>query len=176
MGYAVVLTFDEILEKAVHSTWDQLEGFGERLKTLGSMPHITLAAFDDVNPEKLKIATKRFSENASSINIKFSSFGAFATEEHVIFLAPDPTPELLDLQQQFFDMLGPLSRFTSYKPGIWIPHCTIAMHVEEKDYSRALQTCYTLNLPISGLASSVEIVKFMPIEKIARFPLIYKGP
>jgi len=171
MGYAVVLTFDGILEKAVLEIWDQMERLGESLKNWGSMPHITLAGFQDVDPEGLENAAQRFSRKIKPINIKFSAFGGFSTEEHVIFLAPDPTIELLNAHQLFFDELGGLADQTSYKPGIWIPHTTIAMNVPEKYYSRAFGICSKLCLPISGKASGVEIIKFMPIVRFRQYPI-----
>jgi 2'-5' RNA ligase len=172
MGYAAVLTFNKKLENMVYDIWNQMQDFGVDLRKLGSLPHVTLAAFPDVDPAELIKATKRFTHKAGSIPIQFGSFGGFATEERVLFLSPVITIDLLKLHGAFFKNLGRLSKATPYKPGHWIPHCTVAMNIPKKDYARAAKKCLKLHLPISGMITHIEILKYLPVEKIERFPFL----
>ncbi|MEZ5381882.1 MAG: hypothetical protein R2754_08820 [Microthrixaceae bacterium] len=139
--FAVELYFDAETDDAVRRLWEALGRRG--LNTRGedaSHPHLSLVVSDGHQPERLR-------EELAGLNwavlsrMRFAGIGYFE-DPGVLFLAASPTVELLELQQQTHRIVsvrdpGLVRPF--YRPGSWMPHCTLAMPVTPHELPYALE-------------------------------------
>ena len=91
--------------------------------------------------------------------LTLSSLGAFVAPEVVLFLGVTPTRELLALNVAVharLDRAG-VSVRPIYRPGSYVPHCTLAMRPGSLD--RALRAMLGAPLPIEVAAVAMRVVE-----------------
>ena len=142
MPYAIELFFDNELEAKIFVMWKNLAKakITSTMLDIGSRPHLCLAIYEDADLEKLTKLVEDFAKTACSFPVKFGSVGSFDTNERVVILNPAENKELFDLHRDFHKSL-PADGFSCheyYKPGIWLPHCTVAINVEVSKFEKAI--------------------------------------
>lgn len=181
MGFAVEVYFDQQTERRIRRLWQELadRNVCSVLPAIGSRPHLSLAVYDHVDPEEVRPALAELAALQAPLQVDLTSVGTFPGAECVVFVAPDATPELLDLHRRVCARLAEFGLRTHeyYRPGRWVPHCTIAMELEPAQVPRALEICRASD--VCGPSSIVEIglVQFRPVCEICTFPLSFApGP
>jgi 2'-5' RNA ligase len=180
MSYAIVLYFDEQLAEIINGLWKQLyqAEISSLAQTEGDVrPHLSIAIYNDLDDESTLFAsTAAFAKKEAAIPICFSSVGAFPTDEGVAFLSPTPTSQLLSLHRRFYSALSVFqeSSHDYYRPGNWVPHCTVAIHLPEANLLQALRMSIAhLNWPLYGRLTALGIQQVwsdpLRIEDRARF-------
>lgn len=176
MGYAVELTLDSTSTGVVQALWKTLaeRGIDPVLPSLGAWPHISLAVFETVDPAALRDELATFADELAPIATAFSAVGTFPTSEGVVYLAPVVTAELLAVHERFhqrMERLG-LRSHAYYRPGQWIPHCTVATDLAPADVGTTIAACCASNAfaPIS--LTELELIEFRPVKTIYHFPLL----
>jgi len=91
--------------------------------------------------------------------VRLSSVGAFITPEPTVFLGVTPTAALLELNRRVHARLDTarLGAWPLYRPGIWVPHCTLAMR--PGDLARALAALRAAVLPIEASPVALRVVE-----------------
>ncbi|MGA9398084.1 MAG: 2'-5' RNA ligase family protein [Anaerolineaceae bacterium] len=100
--------------------------------------------------------------------ISFQNLGIFPAPGAVV------TQELLALQREVDGLLEGCCTwpaFNYYRPGHWIPHCTLAMEFDDDKLPKALDIACHLKLPLNGLISGVGVIEFRPVKHLFAFPL-----
>jgi 2'-5' RNA ligase len=180
MGYAIVLFFGPPTCQRIE---DLRNGISQAagLPASGngrSRPHITLAVFDLLEPFEPGIRIlERFSRTVFPFDIKLESVGWFPTAEGVMFLSPVVTRHLLDVHESLHRLLdeeGLISQ-SYYRPGKWVPHCTIAAGLPP--YAAMMALNEILRSKVFGWValSEVGLVEFDPIKYLSTFPLVGNG-
>ncbi len=175
MPYTVVLLFDEETEKYIYGIWDHLNrtGLNKYMLDSGGKPHITLAIYDTVDYSRFRERVERFFEDMRSFPLRFSSVGMFPGGQSTVFIAPTVTGHLLDVHNRFHHALKDYAHLAweHYRPGVWVPHCTISM---DTDYETAIEILKLFNGRFRGMTAQViaaAIVKFRPIEYMLHMKL-----
>lgn len=175
MGYAVELTLDPVSTEAVRTLWHALteRGVNPTLPQLNAQPHISLAVYETLDPAAMGDELAAFAGELAPIDTVFSAVGTFPTNEGVVYLAPVVTAELLAIHARFharMEQLG-LRSNAYYRPGHWVPHCTIALEIPPADIPTAIALARASNVfgPIS--LTAVELIEFRPVQIIYRIPL-----
>jgi 2'-5' RNA ligase len=117
-------------------------------------PHISLVAAPSLDPEAIAEALEGVSV-APPLRLTLNFVGVFIGR--VLWLGPAVTPELMAhhamicerLQAHGID-IDPL-----YRPGMWVPHCTVSMRVPLRQMTDALRLCMDalpIDLTITGAA------------------------
>jgi 2'-5' RNA ligase len=167
MAYAVVFYFDEISEIQILNVWNDLEK--ENLfpfRPMGGIrPHMTLAIFDSINCAECEGEIKHFSEKSGIFNIKADHFGIFPNQSSVLFIAPPPNNQLMAFHEKIHQILtgNVEGSWEMYKPGNWVPHCTLAQDIKANDLSAVIEICMRMKLPLDFLITQVGVVEFEPI-------------
>ena len=89
------------------------------------------------------------------------------TPEAVVFLGVTPTAPLLELNRRVHARLdaAKVAVWPLYRPGIWVPHCTLAMR--PADLTAALSALRAAVLPIEASPVALRIVE-VPTGKVDR--------
>ena len=175
MGFAVELSFDAEADTAVRRLWERLEehGISDVMPSLGACPHISLAVFDSVDTGALRGELKRFAAAEACIDTRFSAVGTFPTDECVVYLAPVVTRELLEMHARLharLDALG-MDSVENYRPGNWIPHCTVALDLLHGSVSRAIESCFHGHFFIPVRLQAVQLIEFRPVTTLCSYSL-----
>ena len=136
MPVAIILAFDEESTNKLNRVFKKLKEskFNSYYELV--MPHITLASYETIELQVVKERLNRFCGGINPFRILFSSFGYFPSEEGVLFLNPIANIELLDIQQNVFDLFAGFPDDNS--PKTWVPHCTLAIDIPLKKIGKAI--------------------------------------
>ncbi len=174
VGHAVAVLFDADSEQRILRAADAVqEGVG--LREMGAMPHISLAVFRSaVDVEALASCVKTLALDTARFELRLSAIGAFPSDEGVIFLAPTPTADLLDLHSRFHAMVveHAIPADPLYRPGQWVPHCTIAQAVPEDRVAAAIEQLRKTEAFGPVTVVSINLTEFLPVKELVAHPVI----
>lgn len=169
MPFAVELLLDARAAERVRGVWEALRaaGVSSTMIDVGSKPHVTLAVYQDLELEPFETQVTAFFAGETSIDVPLSGIGLFPGQEGVIYCSPVVTPELLGLHQRFhkrFDYLAE-GAWAYYRPGSWVPHCTLALHVSAERRAQGIDIVLDRGLPTRTRLGAVCVVEFEPEPK-----------
>lgn len=171
MPYAIQLFFDDHVEKAIRTIWHEQAGSGVApyLGTSGNRPHISLSLCDDLDRATCQARLETWASSVKPLPISFQNLGIFPAPDAVVYTGPVVTQELLTLQREVDGLLDGCCvwpEFDYYRPGHWIPHCTLAMEFDDIQLPRALEIAGHLKLPLNGSISGVGVIEFRPVKHL----------
>ena len=165
---AVELYFDEATEDAILELRDVL--YDVEIVTepgvIESRPHISLTILQgDEIPFDLLHA---FASETAKRPVQLTSLASFGAKEGVVFLAPTPDDRLLDLHRDLHQRLdrSAFASRASYRPKLWVPHCTIEKDIPLASLARALEALLERFEPIEGELVDVGAVRYPPLEAV----------
>jgi len=174
-GYAAVINFDAAAEKRLKDLWETLEqaGVESSLLPMGARPHLSLAVFEEIDEKRLCAELKRFAETFTDLTVNLHSVGAFPGEHGVVYLTPGVTPELLALHAGFHTVLDRMGipSVREYRPGDWVPHCTVAMDLPLDQVSIAVDVTRSSEVFGPARLCSLALVAFLPLRELCVHPL-----
>lgn len=167
MPYAIELALDPAAAAVVRRVWRELDEAGMTyMARSGARPHISLGVWETLDRAGFEAELARFAGETSPIAITLASVGFFPGA--AVFLAPTVTTGLLDLHAGFhrrFERLG-TSPWNYHAPGVWVPHCTLAMDLAEDRVGAALEIAGRAPLPLPGRLEQIGIVEFRPVTQL----------
>jgi 2'-5' RNA ligase len=175
MGLAVELYFDTAAEQTIRQIRQTLTNAGipPILDALGGRPHISPAGFpgDDATPLLPQIET--FAQTAGPFVVTLSAIGVFPTLAGVLFLAPTPTQTLLARHRHLHELVAttPLAINPSYRPEVWVPHCTLATDLQPAQIAAAVEVCMQAFTPFPVTCCEVGLIRFRPVRSIHTYAL-----
>jgi len=161
VAHAVELELDGPAQRKVLGLLTVLEAAGVEPITAHSShvhPHVSVGVAADAAPEAVRDALVGVA-TAGLAPLRLSSVGAFVTPEPVVFLGVTPTPALLELNRRVHARLdmAKLATWPLYRPGTWVPHCTLA--IRPKDLTAALSALRAAVLPIEVVPQALRLVE-----------------
>ncbi|NTW97652.1 MAG: 2'-5' RNA ligase family protein [Oscillochloris sp.] len=166
MHRVIMLTFDDVTEGAIRGLWADLAA------TLGRTdigmaeirPHVTLLSSRQMSAEVSAEIRQAVAMHTAPIELYFESVSAFLSPEGVVFLSPVVTTELLALQRATAAAAAGLGVEIEdyYRPGSWVPHCTLAWPLSSADIGRATARCHAVFSPLRGHAVAVAGIAVQP--------------
>lgn len=177
MHLVVELFFDRATEAAVRAVWRTLaEETAIEPPADGARPHISVTVYGELDIAGFRAALAAFAAERPTPEVRLESWGAFAVAERVVFLAPVVTRDLLALHEDFqerfasFGAPGPY-----YRPGGWIPHCTLAAGFPAEFLPRVAGACHRAVRPVRGRIESISLVEYAPRREHFAFALGRSG-
>ncbi|XP_074579019.1 uncharacterized protein LOC141835500 [Curcuma longa] len=181
-GYAVELYFDPALENQVLKAWNVLarRQISTKLIEISARPHLTLLSLPALDPLRLQAPLRALAARLDPLPLSLSSVGAFPSSLSDagqggggLFLAPTPSADLLSLHSQVCDALRKegVELPEEFRPGSWVPHCSVAQDVPRSRIADAFCVLRDLKLPVSGYATDIGLVEFSPVQEFFSFPL-----
>ena len=161
VAHAVELQLDDTATRAVLGLRGVLRAAGITPITAASPhvhPHVSVAVTADAAPSAVRDALVGVA-TAGLPAVRLSSVGAFVTFEEVVFLGVTPTPLLLELNRRVHARLdaAKIASWPLYRPGSWVPHCTLAMR--PGDLAAAFTALRGAVLPIEASPVALRIVE-----------------
>lgn len=179
MPFSIELFFDPKSSMAVHQQGELLEKakVPAIFSTLGAAPHVSLAVFEQYNPERLHALLKKLASSFSPIPFSLSSLGTFPGKEGVLFLAPVVNAPLLEIHAWLHRALSKVveGSWIYYHPGQWVPHCTLCIHLTVRKLAKGFDLMRRKNFTVKGRYSHLALVETQPV-RIKPIRLIYSIP
>ena len=178
MGFAVELYFDRTTEAAVRMLRQAVyaSGITPFVDALGDRPHVSLAAFHDLDVAVTVPILQAFAAEVPPFRVSLSAVGFFPTAEGVVFLVPVPTQTLLAAHTRLYQSLehAGMRTLPYYLPDNWVPHCTVEMQVGSDLLPGVVEACRKAWTPIAGEFVEVGLIEFRPVTPLHLFAL--RGP
>jgi hypothetical protein len=155
---AIELYFEPVVERRIRTLWTAMEQAG--VPSLANhthrrhRPHVSLVVADELPPEPVAAALGAL---ALPIPVMFQYVGQFPGG--VLWLGPAPTVDLLALHRATVDRLDAagIPFWPSYRPDVWVPHCTLSMSARGEAVARAVRLCFDI-LPVPASLVSAAVV------------------
>lgn len=157
---AIELLFDDEMESQLMALLGEIRSAGlpSPLLDWKMRPHVSLMLGTDVSAA-LEHAVEKFAARTSPIPILLDSICAFPGGKGVVYLGPVVNRALLSLHAEAntamasaFGELDPL-----YAPDRWMPHCTVAVGLDEAQVHGAMDVCARAPLPYAGRITGIGI-------------------
>lgn len=175
MDYAVLLYFDRVTERRLQLLIDDLvaAGVNDHYRSMNMRPHLTLAVISLDTDEQLIRFIDAQAKKIEPLSVRLASVGLFPTDEGVVFLAPVVGEDLLLMHRQINDRLEHMSgTFSSlYREENWIPHCTLALDLQDAEISSAYSVLKQNFQPIDAMAVEIGLIACCPYSEQMSSPL-----
>ncbi|SLN20243.1 2'-5' RNA ligase family protein [Oceanibacterium hippocampi] len=169
LPYALTLRFDSRTTARIETMVAALDaaGLGDAESALGYPPHVSLGLFDALDPSRTEAAIAGLVADTPRIRVTLTGFGIFPGEPNVLWLAMAADATLAGLHKTIVGAAGGPVR-EHYRPGIWTPHCTLAVAIGDDRLGTALALLRRRWRPIDAEFRSVELLRFPPVERLWR--------
>lgn len=163
--YGVVLYFDSETEKIIKTLWKELSDSGisnYAYEIENRKPHITLADYSDLKESEYKELFDCYYQSVPRMYLSYSTLGTFINSG-ALFLSPNPTKKLIDFHSNYHNHFKKYSAFSNlmYHPERWIPHCTIANHLDDQKLLEALQFSTKRLESIQAEVQGISLIKII---------------
>ena len=179
MPFSLELFFDTKSDWAIQRLGHLLEKHNVQsvFGMAGATPHVSLAVFEQYDPQRLHSVMKNLTSSHSALPFRFSSFGTFPGKEGVLFFAPVVTPELLEIHAWLHRALTKVveGSWVYYHPGNWVPHCTLAVHLTKGKLAKGMELMRLKAASIHGQYNRLALVETHPT-RIRPVRLVYSVP
>ncbi|MFF5173215.1 2'-5' RNA ligase family protein [Micromonospora sp. NPDC000089] len=152
MVAALELYLDTDATRRIRALWDALEDEGvQSLRSLldrRHRPHVSLAVAPRFDPDAVAEALAG-TVVAAPLRLSFQYAGQFVGR--VLWLGATPTAELLAHHALVHERLARagVELTGHYRPGRWVPHCTLSMRVPNALLTAAVRRCLEV-LPVEA--------------------------
>jgi hypothetical protein len=150
MVAALECYLDVTATRRIRGVWDALEDAGvpslRQLSDRRHRPHLSFAVAESLDPHAVAAALDGMAA-APPIELELQFVGTFVGR--VLWLGPAPTADLVAHHAAIHDRLtaAGVTVDALYRPGAWVPHCTLSMRVPLRLMTDALRLCLDV-LPI----------------------------
>ena len=159
MVAALELYLDQVADRRIRALWDALEEADvpslRELVHRRHRPHVSLVVADALDVDGVRAALAGY-DPVPQLGLSFQFAGWFVGR--VLWLGPAPSAALLAHQSEVWRRLSaaglPLSNL--YRPGDWIPHCTLSMRVPRPKVAEAVRACLEV-LPIEATLTGAAV-------------------
>ena len=166
MPFAVELFFDTIAEIHIRNAWKAIQkaGISSPLLDAGYRPHVSLGVCNRIDANAFEAELSSFAECVSPFPLTLSSVGIFPGAEGVIFLGVTVTERLLDVHAAFHTIFKTHAHEQSeyYAVGKWVPHCTLAFGLSERQIAEAVSIYRGIPLPVSTEVKEIGLMEVSP--------------
>ena len=162
--YAVVVYFDKQTEERISEMINDIaERTGNRyMIENGIPPHVSLGIFGTDDEAGMTEHFRSFAKTLSPADIVFDKTGSFG--DRVLFLPPAENAYLRSANKSLHDMM-PFSPAEggNYLPGKWVPHCSLAVRLDEVSFPAAQEEAErSFTESISGMITRLTLAECYP--------------
>jgi hypothetical protein len=173
MSGAISICANNETGKCITRLWDQAGMLEDKpsMAKLGYPPHFTFAIYEDIEIEHLEHAVHSVFSECGPISITFDRIKLFDSSPLVLWASPLDASALQDLHAAIHGLIDPARCHEHYRPGSWVPHCTLATGITEKHRSAAIDFATNAAMPFDVIFDAADWISFPPVELAGRLPL-----
>ena len=153
--------------------WDTLAMLEAKpsMAALNYPPHITIAIYEDLGVDEVTSAMDQTFAYQRSLRLRFSELDCFQIPGFVVWARPDENENLMDLHQRLNTVIDPSRCHDHYRPGNWLPHCTLATNIAAARKDKALALIATPIEPFDVAFDIADCVEFPPVRVLHQIKL-----
>lgn len=175
MPYAINYRSDDASSHRIRQLWKECGSLEDSpsMEAMQYPPHLTLAIYDDIQQEDLFDGFDAAVQCLSSLSIRFESLGFFEAPYGIVLWAAPILPKpVLDAHAIIHSTIDAGLCRDNYRPGVWVPHCSLATAISFDRKSEALAIVEQSIEPFDVTFDAADCASFMPVQvlKEARFP------
>ncbi len=167
MGFCLNLRISAASGSAVTALWDEVAALEEQpsMRPLGYPPHLTLAIYDtdDVSEALRTRALDCAAAGQAELRLSFNRIGMFTGPSLVLWLDPEPKEPLWRMHQTVHAVIGPAQCRPHYRPGAWVPHCTLGMAIPAERQDAAIAFGRSFRGGLQATFDVLDCVTFPPL-------------
>jgi 2'-5' RNA ligase len=135
-------------------------------------PHITLAIYDEISADDLIAGLSATVAYLSKMTIRFESLGYFeAPYGIVLWAAPLVPQQVIDAHESLHSKLGVKTCRDNYRPGNWVPHCSLAADIDFSRKDDAIGIVEQGIEPFEVTFDTADCASFMPVKVLKEVKL-----
>ena len=169
MPFSINIRSDNDSSDPIRSLWEECAILEElpSMEALAYPPHISLAVYDEIDESILFNAFDAIFSRLPTITVRFEELGHFEAPDRIILWAnpilPTEIEEIHDHIHQAIDIN--LCR-PNYRPGIWVPHCSLATGINKSRRGEALELMKRSMSPFLVEFDVADCASFYPVEVV----------
>lgn len=127
-------------------------------------PHITFAIYAAIDVATLTGAVDRIFRDVPRLSIRFDKLNYFdAPHATILWASPILPAGVAAIHDQIHAEVGADSCQPLYRPGAWVPHCSLALAVPHVNKQAALELVATPITPFDVVFDVADVASFMPV-------------
>lgn len=176
MTYAISLKCTNETAAAVLTLWDEAAAFEQvpSMRALNYPPHITFAVYDECPWDRPEVILDDVFAAQPTLSVDFSGIGHFPNERLVLWARPVANADLLRLHAALHRQINPTACHAHYRPGTWVPHCSLATRVPPAQSAAALDWARRRRMAFSIRFDAADCVRFPPVDVLTETRLASK--
>ncbi len=165
MAFAISLKATNSTADPIRALWRQVAAFEAvpSMAVLDYPPHITLAVYDDIDPERLKAVLTEIFAGAPALSLTFARLDYFDTEPLVLWAVPSLLPALNRAHKAVHARIDASLCAAHYRPGAWVPHCTLGAKIQANRRAEAITLAARPIEPFRVTFDVADCVTFPPV-------------
>jgi 2'-5' RNA ligase len=139
MAFAISLKVTNDTAGPIWALWEEVVHLEScpSMAALNYPPHLTLAVYDDVAPERLRSVVGEAFAEAPPLRITFTRLDYF-DDPLVLWAGPSPSAALAIAHLRVHERIDPGLCQPHYRPGAWVPHCTLGTRISPEHREKAV--------------------------------------
>ena len=176
MAFAISLKAVNDTADPIRALWQEVAQFESRpsMVALGYPPHITLAVYDDIPPVQASAVLREAFAGRPALRLTFTRL-RFFDPPLVLWAEPSPSADLTSAHARVHACIDPRHCHPHYRPGAWVPHCTLGTQILLKYRAEALAVAARPIAAFEVVFDVVDCVSFAPVVIMAEQPLDRPG-
>jgi len=171
MGFSLNIKVSNSSARALTELWHAVAAFEETpsMRALGYAPHFTFAIYDtdEISERTREDALDRATCGETALRLTFDRIGVFEGPPLVLWADPGSQISLLRMHKAIHDVIDPTLCRPHYRPGLWVPHCTLGMNIRPDRRAEATAFAQTFRGGIEAVFDVVDCVTFPPLRVTA---------
>ena len=163
MPFVVELYFNPSTEACIRDVWEAIDdaGISDSMPKGGYRPHVSLGVCDYLETNSLAQELTTFAASVAPFRLSFPNIGIFSTSGGVVYLGATVTEQLLNVHTKFHKIFKKYAKEQReyYTVGRWVPHCTLAFGLSERQIAEAVTVCRQIDFPVSTEVKEIGLVE-----------------
>ncbi|MPR31477.1 2'-5' RNA ligase family protein [Microvirga tunisiensis] len=176
MAYAISLKVVNDPAGPIRALWEEVAQFESRpsMAALGYPPHLTLAVYDDIPLVQASNVLREAFAGRSALRLTFTRL-RFFDDPLVLWAEPSPSADLTSAHARVHALIDPRHCHPRYRPGAWVPHCTLGTQILLKYREEALAFAARTIAAFEVIFDVADCVSLAPVFIMAEQPLDRPG-
>ncbi|WP_315712111.1 MULTISPECIES: 2'-5' RNA ligase family protein [unclassified Bradyrhizobium] len=171
MALAINLRSDDASSCEIEHLWKQVAAFEDApsMRELRYRPHFTFAIYDapEIDVETASRVMRVAVQGDTALRIAFNRVRWFLHPRCVLWAEPEMNATLLRWHASISAAVDPLLCRPHYRPGAWVPHCTLGTRISNDRRDDAMAFARSFVGRFEVVFDAIDCVVFPPVRIVA---------